>query len=183
MVVQCGDGDITEQFRCVRTSADMVNTRAANPAGFLRPLRRADPALKRGHCTVPHPQKRYRPSADLRQIIVLADHLEQARDGPHLFSVPLLAVPLFFSTDGREQRVGLGSIDKLLLNRARVKALTHSAGVGRAEDQSPARGEPGRRLLRWRECTIPPGWRSSAFKACPRTSPRRAHGMRHAAAE
>ena len=29
IVVQCGDDDITEQFRCVRTSADMVNTRAA----------------------------------------------------------------------------------------------------------------------------------------------------------
>jgi len=29
MVVQCGDGDITEQFRCVRPSADMVNMRAA----------------------------------------------------------------------------------------------------------------------------------------------------------
>ena len=29
MVVQCGSGDITEQFRCVRTFADMVNTRAA----------------------------------------------------------------------------------------------------------------------------------------------------------
>jgi hypothetical protein len=29
MVVQCGSGDITEQFRCVRMSADMVNTRAA----------------------------------------------------------------------------------------------------------------------------------------------------------
>jgi len=28
-MVQCGSGDITEQFRCVRTSADMVNTRAA----------------------------------------------------------------------------------------------------------------------------------------------------------
>jgi hypothetical protein len=31
-VVQCGDGDITEQSRCVRTSADMVNTRAAKLA-------------------------------------------------------------------------------------------------------------------------------------------------------
>jgi hypothetical protein len=29
MVVQCGEGDITEQFRRVRTSEDMVNTRAA----------------------------------------------------------------------------------------------------------------------------------------------------------
>ena len=28
-MVQCESGDITEQFRCVRTSADMVNTRAA----------------------------------------------------------------------------------------------------------------------------------------------------------
>ena len=29
MVVQCGSGDITEQFRCVRMSAGMANTRAA----------------------------------------------------------------------------------------------------------------------------------------------------------
>jgi hypothetical protein len=29
MVVQCGSADITEQFRCVRMSADMMNTRAA----------------------------------------------------------------------------------------------------------------------------------------------------------
>jgi hypothetical protein len=40
MVVQCGDGDITEQFRRVRTSEDMVNTRAAKlTAAFERPSR------------------------------------------------------------------------------------------------------------------------------------------------
>jgi len=27
MMVQCGSGDITEQFPCVRMSADMVNAR------------------------------------------------------------------------------------------------------------------------------------------------------------
>jgi hypothetical protein len=39
MVVQCGHGDITKQFRCVRTSADMVNTRAAKlkPGGISSP--------------------------------------------------------------------------------------------------------------------------------------------------
>ena len=29
IAVQCGDGDITGQFRGIRTSADMVNARAA----------------------------------------------------------------------------------------------------------------------------------------------------------
>jgi len=52
IVVRCGDGDITEQFRCIRTFSDMVNTRAAKFAAGVNRQRWGGKKHSPGRCAL-----------------------------------------------------------------------------------------------------------------------------------